>query len=238
MKNVTVLVLTIVLFGLQPSYSQTTGIQKDNIYIGILGGMNMAKMNLPNQSSDDQNISSLLVYGGGLTLDVRISENIFARIEPMYLQKGTTIEEGTDAVNQPGGKIKLSSIEIPILIQYNFVNSLNPYLVAGPYLGYNLKSEIEFETMELKFTGDMKEVTETFDFGLTFGGGMQIPMSFGICFFEGRYSFGLINQMKGGTTTLSSNLLEFDLTSDKEEDKYTNRGFQLYAGIFIPIGNN
>ncbi len=238
MKNVTVLAIAIILFGLQPSYSQITGIQKDNIYIGILGGMNMAKMNLPNHSSDDQDISSILVYGGGLVFNIPISENIFARIEPMYLQKGTTIEEGTDAVNQPEGKLKLSTVEIPILIQYNFENSVNPYLVAGPYIGYNLKSEIEFELTGLKFTGDMREVTETFDFGLTFGGGVQIPIKFGILFVEGRYSYGLLNQRKSGTTTLGSNLLEFDLTSDKEEDKYTNRGFQLYAGIFIPIGNN
>ena len=238
MKKVTYLVLAIVLFGLHPSYSQTSDFQSSKFSIGILGGMNLAKMNLPNQNSDDQDISSLLVYGGGLILDIRISENIFTRIEPTYLQKGSTIEEGTDAVNQPEGKIKLSSIELPILIQYTFGSRIKPYLVAGPYIGYNLKSEIEFEMTGLKFKGDMKEVTETFDFGLTFGGGVQAPISFGIFFLEGRYSYGLLNQMKSGTTTLISNVLEFDLTSDKEEDKYTNRGFQLLAGITIPINNN
>ena len=238
MKKVTYLVFAIVLFGLQLSYSQTTSVHKDNIHIGILGGMNVAMMNIPNQSSDDQDISNLLVYGGGLTFNVRFSENIFARIEPMYLQKGTTIKEGADAANQPEGKIKLSSIEIPIMIQYSFGNDISPFLVGGPYLGYNLKSDIEFELTGLEFTGDMKEVTETFDFGLTFGGGLQIPMNFGMLFLEGRYSFGLINQMKGGTTTLKSNILEFDLISDKEEDKYTNRGFQILAGITIPLGNN
>ena len=238
MKKVTYLVLAIVLFGLHPTYSQTSDFQSSKYSIGILGGMNLATANRPNQSSDDQRESSLIVYGGGMTLDVQILENIFARIEPMYLQKGSTIEEGTDAVNQPGGKVKLSSIEIPILIRYSFGNRIKPYLIAGPYIGYNLKSEIEFETMGLKFKGDMKEVTETFDFGLTFGGGVQVPVNFGILFLEGRYSYGLLNQMKSGTTTLSSNVLEFDLTSDKEEDKYTNRGFQLLAGITIPLGNN
>jgi len=84
----------------------------------------------------------------------------------------------------------------------------------------------------------LKEVTETFDLGLTFGGGIQMSVGFGILFLEGRYSYGLINQMKSGTTTVSSNGIQFDLTLDKEEDKYTNRGFQLFAGISIPLGVN
>jgi opacity protein-like surface antigen len=207
--------------------------------MGIIGGLNFADMYFPNhQSSDDQEITTLLGFGTGAVLDISLSENIFARIEPMYLQKGGKIEEGNDPVNQPEGQIKSSSIEIPILLQYTFGNRIKPYLIAGPTVGYNLKSEIEFDMTGLKFKGDLKDVTETFDFGLTFGGGIQVPVGFGILFLEGRYTYGLINQQKSGTTTVSSNLLDFDLTSDKEEDKYTNRGFQLLTGISIPLGIN
>ena len=102
-------------------------------------------------------------------------------------------------------------------------------------MGYNLKSKIEFDLTGLNFTGNMKDVTATFDLGITFGGGVQVPVGFGTIFLEGRYAYGLANQRTTGTTTVISDVYQFDLQSDKEEDKYTNRGFQLLAGILITL---
>ena len=58
---------------------------------------------------------------------------------------------------------------------------------------------------------------------------------FGMIFFEGRYAYGLKNQRKSGTTTVSSNGFQFNLPSDKEEDKYVNRGFLLMGGVLLPL---
>lgn len=239
MKKITYFIIALLLCAVLPAYSQSSDYHTNKFSLGIIGGLNYADMNFPNhQGADDQRITSLLVFGAGAVLDIRLAKNIFVHIEPMYLQKGCKIEEGTDPVNQPEGQIKSSSIEIPILIKYTFGNRIKPYLVAGPIVGYNLKSDIEFEVTGIKFKGDLKEVTEAFDLELTFGGGIQVPFGFGILFLEGRYTYGLINQRKSGTTTLSSNVFEFDLTSNKKEDKYTNRGFQLLAGVSIPLGIN
>ncbi len=236
MKKISYLIIAFLMCGVLPTYSQSSDSQTHKFSLGVIGGLNFADMQVPNHmSSDDQEISTLLGFGIGAVLDIKISENIFARIEPMYLQKGSKIEEGSDPVSQPEGQINLSYIEIPLLIQYTFGNRIKPYLIAGPTLGYNLTSEIEFDLTGLKFTGDLKEVTETFDLGLTFGGGVQVPVGFGTIFLEGRYSYGLINQRKSGTVTVSSNGFEFELDSDKEEDKYTNRGFQLLAGVLFPL---
>jgi len=141
----------------------------------------------------------------------------------------------TDVVNQPEGQIRSSSIEIPLLIQYAFGNKIQPSISAGLTMGYNLKSKIEFDLTGLNFTGNMKDVTATFDLGITFGGGVQVPVGFGTIFLEGRYAYGLANQRTTGTTTVISDVYQFDLQSDKEEDKYTNRGFQLLAGILITL---
>jgi hypothetical protein len=98
------------------------------------------------------------------------------------MQKGGKIEEGQDVVNQPAGQIRTSSIEFPLLIQYCFGNKIQPYLISGPNIGYNQKSEIEFDLTGLNFTGDMKDVTATFDLGITCGGGVQVPVGFGKIF--------------------------------------------------------
>jgi len=238
MKKVTILIIAILTWGVLPAFSQSSNFLTNRFYIGIIGGINFADMHFPNNSPGGQEISTLLGFGAGAILDIRFTENFFLRMEPMYLQKGCTIKEGTNPLDQPGGQINSSSIELPILLQYAFGNSIKPYFVAGPTLAYNLEQEIEFDLSGLNFKGDLKDVTESFDFGLTFGGGVLVPAGFGIIFLEGRYVFGLINQRKTGTATVSSNGLEFELDADKERDKSTNRGFQLLAGISIPLDSN
>ena len=236
MKKASYLIIAFLMCGVLPTYSQSTDYQSNKFSLGIIGGLNFADMHFPNnQGPDAQEISTRLGFGIGAVLDIRLSENIFVRIEPMYLQKGGKVEEGSDPVNQPEGQINLSYIEIPLLIQYTFENRIKPYLIAGSTLGYNLTSEMEFDLTGLKFKGDLKEVTEPFDLGLTFGGGVQAPVGIGTIFLEGRYSYGLINQRKSGTVTVSSNGFEFEMDSDKEENKYTNRGFLLLAGVLFPL---
>jgi hypothetical protein len=153
----------------------------------------------------------------------------------MYLQKGCNIKEGNDPVNQPEGRILSGAVELPVLIQYRFGNSVRPYLIAGPSFGYNLNSQIEFELTGLSFEGDMKDVTEVFDLGFSFGGGVLVPIRFGQIFLEGRYTHGLLNQRKSGSVIMRSNSIEVELETDKEEDKFTNRGIQLMLGITFPF---
>ena len=236
MKKTTWLIIAILMCGILPAHSQSSDFQTNRFSLGIIGGLNFADMHFPNhQGDEDQRINVLLGFGVGAVLDIRLSKNFFARIEPMVLQKGGKIEEGPDPANQPEGQITSYSIEIPLLIQYTFGEKIQPYIVGGPTVGYNLKSEVEFDLTGLKFEGNMKGVTETFDMGITFGGGVQVDAGFGIIFLEGRYTYGLLNQRKSGTVAVNSNGFQFNLDSDKEEDKYTNRGFQLLAGVIFPL---
>ncbi|MBN1272938.1 MAG: PorT family protein [Candidatus Aminicenantes bacterium] len=239
MNKLASIFIVVSLCGILPVYSQSSDVQTNTFSVGIIGGLNFADMHFPHhQGSEDQRISALLRFGAGAVLDIRLSNNFFVRLEPMYLQKGGKIEEGNDPFNQPEGRITSSSIEIPLLMKYTFGNNIQPYLIGGPTLAYNLKSDIDFDLIGLKFKGNLKDITKTFDLGLTWGLGLQVPVGFGTFFLEGRYTFGLINQRKSGITTLSSNGFHFDLYSDKEEDKYTKRGFQILAGVLISIGKH
>jgi hypothetical protein len=236
MKKVTCLIIVSLIWGVLPIYSQSSDTISKKYSIGIIGGLNFADMNFPNhQSSDDQEISSLVRSGIGAVLDIRFTENIFARFEPMYLQKGSKIEEGSDPANQPEGQIKSSSIELPILFKYMFGKKIKPYLITGPTIGINLNSEIEFEITGIKFNGDLTDVTETLDLGLIIGAGVQMPIGSTTLFLESKYNYGLINQRKNGATILKSNIVELEMHSDKEEDKYSNRGFQFMAGVLISL---
>lgn len=236
MKNATWLIIAILLCNHLPANSQSSDFDSKRWTLGIIGGFNRADMLFPNhQSDEDQKTTVLTGFGTGIVLHIRLSENLFARVEPMYLQKGCHIEEGADPANQPEGQISSSAIEIPLLIQYTFGKKIQSYLIGGPTMAYNLKSEIEFNLTDMKFKGDLKAVTETFDLGFAFGGGFRVPIRFGRVFLEGRYIYGVINQKKSGITRVHSNDIQLDLPSDREQDKYFNRGFQLLAGVTLPL---
>ena len=236
MQKISYFIIAVLLCGVLQVHAQSSDIQNNRLSLGIIGGLNFADMHFPNhQGDEDQEITMRNGFGAGVVLDIRLSKNIFIRLEPMYLQKGCNIEEGSDPANQPEGQITSSAIEIPLLIQYTLGDKIQPYLIGGPTVGYNLNSEIEFDVTGLKFKGDTKDVTNTFDMGFTFGGGVQVNAGFGTIFLEGRYTYGLLNQRKSGTVTASSNGFQFDLPSDKEEDKYVNRGFQLLTGIIFSL---
>ena len=218
------------------AYTQSLHNQPNKYSIGIIGGVNIANMYFPNsQEPDDQRITSLFGFGAGAVLDYNFSEHISARIEPMYLQKGGKIEEGIDPANQPEGLLTSSYIELPILFKYDFGDRLQPYLIAGPSIGYNLKSDISFELTGLEFNGDMTESTATFDLGLAFGGGFQMPVSIFSVFVEAKYTYGLMNQRKSETVKLISGSYEFDMNVDEDDDKFTNRGLQIMLGILFPL---
>ena len=236
MKKTTLLSISFVFCATCTAFSQSTANQTNKFSLGIIGGANIATMHFPNsQEPDDQRITSLLGFGAGAVVDFNFSTHIKVRLEPMYLQKGGKIEEGADPANQPEGLIKSSSVEIPILVHYTFGNIIQPYLVAGPSIGYNLKSEISFDLTGLDFVGDMSETTTKIDLGLAFGGGIQIPIKIVKIFLEAKYTYGLMNQRENGTVTLTSGSYQFDLDVNKDDDKFTNRGLQIMLGIVMPL---
>lgn len=236
MKKVYFFMIVLILCDSYPVSAQSSEHQSSKFSVGIVGGLNLASMDFPNsQEPDDQETTIISRFGAGIVFDLQFSEHLYAHIQPMYLQKGCKIQEGNDPVNQPEGRIISAAVELPVLIQYRFGSNVRPYLMAGPSFGYNLNSQIEFELTGLSFEGDMKDVTEVFDLGISFGGGVQVPLGFGQIFLEGRYTHGLLNQRKTGSVFMKSNSIEIELETDKNEDKSTNRGIQLMLGITFPF---
>ena len=235
MKRAIYFIVTIaVLYGSYPVYSHRAGFHDNRCFFGLMGCVNFADLQGPD--SGGQELTTLALFGSGIVFDIHLWKNLSIRMEPLYIQKGGKIQEGTDPINQPGGQINSAFIELPFLIKYAFGNRFKPFGVAGFTAGYHLKSDITFHTLGQTFTGDLKKVTETFDFGWTFGGGIELVLNRLIFFLEARYTIGLTNLQKGGTVNMSSGAMDIDITFDKVENKYKNKGFQLLTGVGFPIG--
>lgn len=180
--------------------------------IGFIGGLNLANVSVdPEETGIDY--SNRTAFGGGGVLDLRLAENIALQLEPMFLQKGTKVSDGSDEV-----KVKLSYIEVPALLKFMLgQSSTRPYIMAGPSVGFRLSAKIS-NGGEI----DIKEVIKSTDFGLDFGAGISFPAGNNAIFVEGRYGLGLSN------------------INDDREDPNTdvkNKGIQFMAGITFPLGS-
>jgi len=128
------------------------------------------------------------------------------------MQRGGNISEAGDDFT-----FKLSYLELPLMIKYNFKtsNTLVPYAMAGPSLGYLLNAKIEFGDDEV----DAKDQLKRVDFGLGLGGGVSIPRGKLTLFGEARYVLGVSN-----------------INDDQsDETKVRNRGLQILFGATVPI---
>ena len=81
------------------------------------------------------------------------------------------------------------------------------------------------------FDIDMKDASETLDYGIGFGGGFSIPVKRYSLFIEGRYTLGLADIFKGTTEEMED---EDDLVLEDASVKH--KGFQIMAGFCMPLG--
>ncbi len=189
------------------------------VNLGFLGGLNLANISV-DPPMEGIELSNRIVFAVGGVFDYRFNKYFTLRLEPMYLQKGVKFE--TDEA--PGGvdyKFKSAYLEIPMMMTYTFViQRIKPYLIAGPTIGFCLsaKKYISWDSQHSDI--DIKEDTESIDFGLGLGAGLSVPIGSNSIFLEARYVFGLTN-----------------INEEPSDPVVKNKGIQIFAGLTFPFGN-
>jgi len=195
--------------------------------VGLLAGGNLSTF----ESKADYSMTHRtgLVIGG--VLHVPLTERVGLRFEPLFIHKGGT---GEDASVEEETTLLSSHLELPGMVQVTFGTDTRPYLLLGPTLGIVLSSKVEATVSGIPFEGDLMDTTESFEFGLGFGGGVSHTFENFSAFIEGRYVWGLSNMQKGGEVELSSGQLTTQVAFDKEDNEYSNRGLQILVGFTLP----
>lgn len=212
MKNMNIiLVVFLAVITVLPASAQ--------VNLGVLGGLNIANLNLDEGDMGDAEFASRTVFGFGCVLDYDLSQNIALRLEPMYLQKGANIEwEGIVGEFF----VKLSYFEVPLMFKYSISNdNINPYIMAGPSIGFLLEAKTEDSSSGVSVETDIKDETSNIDFSLGFGAGVSVPMGNNSIFVEARYALGLAN-----------------IVDDPEvpDNDVKTKDIQIFAGFTFPIG--
>ncbi len=171
----------------------TANAQKVNF--GIKGGVNI--YNIHNSNSIDYN-PVVGFHAGGL-VHIHLSKLFALQPEIFYSTGGANYKNGPFDT-----RYNLGYINVPVLVQYMFLNGLR--LQAGPQLGFLVSAKSKTGDIKQDFKNDLNTV----DFGLATGASYLVPNTgFG---FDARVNFGLTDINKEGTVTS------------------TNRGLQL--GVF------
>ena len=230
MKKVIPIFMILVLCSLSIS-AQNNAQTKSKIRIGVLGGINSADI----KSNSNQDKGTYIAPVFGFTTEFPVIHNLSVKVEPMYLKKGAKLMEGEDPMEEPEAHLKSSYLEVPVLFKYSFLEEITPYLLAGMTFGYQVDTKLDINFPGLETTVEMKDVTENFEFGISLGGGLEVPINSISIFFDCRYNIGLTNMQKTGTVMADVGGVQIPVDYDKEENGYKNRGIQLLIGVAYSI---
>ena len=199
-------------------------------YLGSKGGLNLAKVSTDGFDFDGvviENLTSRTGLVAGAFGSFGIAENLSIQTEVLFSQKGAKFDTSMTVQGITADVellFKLDYIEVPVLLKYSIPvqGSIRPNLFCGPALAIKSVSKLKVTASALgqsaSETIDIEDVKST-DFGVVFGGGLDIVVGNGRIVLDGRYTLGMSS---------------IDDSSDNEDIK--NRAISVTAGYAFPIG--
>ncbi|MDZ4711140.1 MAG: porin family protein [bacterium] len=181
--------LTLALF--ISAFLISTNVYSQSLGLGIEAGINIANTN--NTPSINSSTRTGFLVGG--VVDIGFTPTIGITTGMRYIMKGNKFPATTNTGVTGEATGKLSYLEFPVLLKVRFpLTEVKPYLIGGPTLGLKLASEIEFVGGGTTFTQDVSASTESIDFGLFFGGGIDFKIAPKVdLFIQAGYGLGLSN---------------------------------------------
>jgi hypothetical protein len=130
---------------------------------------------------------SIVGFNVGLISEFNLTGNLFLQPALLFTTKGTKVSDV-----EFESTITPSFIEIPVNVVYKFGSeSVKFFLNAGPYVAYGIGGKIKSggESVKIKFGSGESDDMKPFDFGLTFGAGIELN-NFIV---SAHYGFGITN---------------------------------------------
>lgn len=161
--------------------------------VGLKGGMTWSSLSLASTEPIPFTFGNLQYYAGGVFFDIGLG---FVSIQPefLYIRMGGLYE--VDELNSL--EFRHQYIQAPLLLRFNILPAgpIRPFICAGGYGAYLLKSE---GVMEIDGTVEKTDVTsdyQRFDYGVVGSAGILFKLGFIGLSIEGRYNYGLANMLK------------------------------------------
>jgi hypothetical protein len=166
------------------------------VQFGLKAGANMAKPTGSDVDDIEGTVKNKLGIVGGIFIAFNFGKVITIQTEVLYTMKGATIEY-VDIDETVQEKLYGDYLEIPLLLKLKIPTpGIQPFVFAGPYVGFKLKEKITVMGEEMPLE---ESILKGNDYGAIFGGGLQLGRSFHI---DARYSMGLQKILDEGTEAI------------------------------------
>jgi len=179
-------------------------------FVGAKGGVNLARLN--GDGTDE--LDSRNGFVGGAFFGIEFTDDFGMQFEGLYIQKGAEGPFETANGDTVNTAFKLDYVEFPVLFVAGLSDSkkVGFILFVGPTFAFNLSAEAtDLDTNETKELD-----AESFEFGATFGGGVEYQLSSVSIVGDVRYDIGLTDAVK--------------------DVGVKNSGVGIMVGLKVPIG--
>lgn len=204
MKKIIILAIGLFITGVANAQSTDQAIR-----FGVKAGANYSNI-IKDDGDNDFKTDYLFGYHAGVTLDIKLLENLAFTPELLYSTKGYKLESTFGKFTQT-----TKFIDLPILASIRVGGGLN--LVAGPQVSFLLSTDNKFEngfgTAQQTIVEDESDRFKKSLVGGVIGFRYDINSQFGI---NGRYALDFQKNNENGSTTTP---------------EYKNQVFQLGLGI-------
>lgn len=165
------------------------------VRVGVLAGANLANMDWKSlDAALEANGSDLTKRTGvcvGTAVEMPLSRNASVRLEPMFVTNGTNFR-GFGGVGK--FHVKSSYFEVPVLLRLpSERNRPHPYVILGPTLGLKLSATSNDDDIGGESIGT---IFRRWEFGVTGGAGLSLPVGDHALFVEARYARGLSSAIR------------------------------------------
>ena len=192
--------------------------------MGVVGGINIANMTV-----EEGDPKSVIAMAAGMVVDIPLNEYLYVCFQPMLLQKGSKEEEAEEDIVTTL-QSTLSYLELPVYFKLLFSSGdARPYVFGGFTAGYLFSSKLNIDSPGLNQDIDTREISESFDYGLIAGAGIEFVVGQNFVFFDCRYNLGFADVFKGGR------LVILGAEEQLPDQEITTKGIQVFAGISFPF---
>jgi hypothetical protein len=161
--------------------------------VGLKGGLSWSSFTLASTEPIPFTFGNLQYYVGGVFFDIGLG---FVSIQPeiLYVRMGGQYE--VDELNSL--ELRHQYIQAPLLLRFNVIPAgpVRPFVCAGGYGAYLIKSEGVMEIDGVSEKSDVTEDYQRFDYGVIGGAGVMFKLGVVALSIEGRYNYGLANMLK------------------------------------------
>lgn len=203
----------------------------------IFGGVTSAEIfhstvpEIP-EASPDRFMKPRTGFLGGIGYEV--GSKFGLEIDLLYFQKGVMFEgalsEGIAGINANfKATAKIDELSVPLLVKLRLFPVPTPYVICGGEIAYILSSKAVYDYNNItdgesqSGTEEYKDGVNRMDFGLVFGGGIELKAGPISMFIEGRYHIGLAD-----IAGLDPNIPEV-----KKEDWIKTNAIVVFLGVKI-----